>query len=250
VRSGRWGVGLAASVGAAALIIAALVWTGDTRTYTTDIGENRILHLEDGSIMQLNAASRAEVTFDTRVRAIRLARGEAMFKVARDPARPFRVYAGANVIQALGTAFDVLNRPTGTTVSVLEGVVQITSPRRPEGAVASDVLQAGEETRIDTVGRIEQRSSVDTARMAAWRNSRLDFRADRLDDIAAQFNRYNDTPRIVIQDDAAAARRFSGVFDADDPHSLVDFLREEGGLVVEDQGRKIVVSTRNQGPPR
>ena len=67
-------------------------------------------------MVHLNTRSRVEVNFTGAARDIRLLEGEALFTVARDPARPFTVYAGTNIIQAVGTQFNVLRRPSGTTV--------------------------------------------------------------------------------------------------------------------------------------
>jgi len=261
----RWAAGIAAV--AATLAVIGFQWISEQRTYATDVGEQRTVHLEDGSVMQLNARSQAQVLFSDRERGVRLLEGEAMFKVEHDRTRAFRVYTSTNVIQALGTEFNVLRRPSGTTVSVIEGKVRISTdgaltgphllpvrpmPHQDVGAPSSSdaKLEAGEEARIGLDGRIEQRTAIDVMTVAAWRHNRLDFRAEKLIDIAAQFNRYNDAPQVIIQDDIAAARRYSGVFDANDPRSLAEFLREDAGLAIEKHGSAIVVRARETGAVR
>lgn len=265
-----WAAGIAVLVSTLAVI--SFQWMTGPKTYATDVGEQRTIHLEDGSIMQLNARSQAQVLLTDRVRSIRLLKGEAMFRVKHDVARPFRVYTTMNVIQALGTQFNVLRRPSGTTVSVMEGKVQISTDReiasrartgawpapiRPTPQQDMNVamstmsspsfakLEAGEEARIGLDGLIEERAAIDVAAVASWRNDRLDFRAEKLVDIAAEFNRYNETPQVIVQDDIAAGRRYSGVFDANDPRSLAQFLREDARLAIEEHDTKIVIRAHN-----
>ena len=54
--------------------------------------------------------------------------------------------------------------------------------------------------------------------------------------VAAEFNRYNRTPRLVIEDQVAAQTTLSGVFDADDPESLLLFLSGVPTLSTENRG--------------
>jgi len=83
----RWAAGIAV-IG----IVLGLLWSvNGTQTFTTAIGEQRAVELEDGSIVHLNAHSRLAVDLSTKFRDIQLAEGEALFKVAHDSARPFRV---------------------------------------------------------------------------------------------------------------------------------------------------------------
>jgi ferric-dicitrate binding protein FerR (iron transport regulator) len=58
-------------------------------------------------------------------REVDLGRGEALFQVAHDLRRPFRVHTRAGLVEAVGTQFNVYDRVNGDTrVSVLEGKVR------------------------------------------------------------------------------------------------------------------------------
>src|SRR5262249_28353313 len=136
----RW-LAAAAAVGAVALG----VWMTrlSTERFNTPVGELREIQLADGSIVNLNAQSEVVVQFTRSERDIRLARGEAMFKVARDPARPFRVRTTNAIVEAVGTQFNVNARPDGTTtVAVLEGKVKLA------GDNAQAALAAGEVAKV------------------------------------------------------------------------------------------------------
>jgi ferric-dicitrate binding protein FerR (iron transport regulator) len=53
-----------------------------------------------------------------------------------------------------------------------------------------------------------------------------------LADITEDFNRYNHNSHIRVEGDGVAALRFSGSIDADDPASLVEYLRKTTALEV------------------
>lgn len=243
-----WRMRWAASM-AALIVASATVWhlISDSNVYRTAIGEQRTVLLPDGSWMTLTAGTRAEVRFSEQRRAIELLRGEALFKVAQDTRRPFVVASDGSLIQVIGTQFNVAKRPSGTLVSVLEGAVSIAGsdadPRIPQGAGAT-TLRAGDEARLSPGGRIVKRERIDESTVVAWRQRRLAFRADTLVDIAAEFNRYNQTPRLVVEGDAEQLPRYTGVFDADDPRSLLAFLREDSQITLEEQGPEIIIRRR------
>jgi ferric-dicitrate binding protein FerR (iron transport regulator) len=105
-------------------------------------------------------------------------------------------------------------------------------------------LRAGDEIRLTPNGRIDKRARVDEITIAAWRQRRLVFRADSLLDIASEFNRYNRVPRLVVEGAATTTPRYTGVFDADDPRSLLVFLRQDPQISIEERGEMLVIRPR------
>lgn len=59
--------------------------------FTTGVGEQRSISLPDGSVLYLNADSQVKVLYSEQERLLHMISGEALFKVQRDPSRPFRV---------------------------------------------------------------------------------------------------------------------------------------------------------------
>jgi len=257
----------AASIAAGIAIVAlGSIWTArlisaHAHVYSTAIGEQRAFRLPDGSLMQLNTRSRIEVRFAEHARDIRLLEGEALFTVHHDPARPFRVVANGVVIQAIGTQFNVYRRVSGTTVSVIEGVVQISADDSGDqsaqgtltgtGSAVSGAderpglirVTAGERADLDAKGKILNHGTADVAHALAWRERRLVFQDDRLEDIVAEVNRY--TPgQIRVEGDTARSKRITGTFDADDPRSLVLFLEKVEELSVEAHGETFTIRGR------
>ena len=114
----------------------------------TEIGQNKQVTLADGSTVQLNTNSGIATDYSRTERAVRLQRGEAHFVVRKDHARPFRVYTGNHMIEAVGTAFRVLVGEA-TEVIVTEGQVRLvvleaqTNPQAAPVPKTDAILQAG-----------------------------------------------------------------------------------------------------------
>lgn len=207
--------------------------------FATTLGEQSTLKLPDGSLVHLNTRSRVTLLFSQTARDVRLDEGEALFIVAKDAARPFRVVTGDAVVQAIGTEFNVYRRAEGTRVSVVEGRVRVLGASRegggagPQPDVVRVPLSAGEEADITRDGRVTKRPAPDTSTVVAWRQRRLVFRNDTLADVATEFNRYN-AMQLRIEGENARQRRFTGVLDADRPETLLRILEEEGDLRIEE----------------
>lgn len=231
------------SLGAAAAALASLAvaaaWMlfgqGGLRNYATDIGEQRGFELVDGSLVQLNTRSRVKVRFSEAARDIELIAGEALFDVAHNPQRPFRVHAGPAVIQAVGTQFTVFHHAQGVTVTVIEGSVRVQDRQ---------TLRSGEKVSITPDGQITRVTAVDLARAVAWKDRRLVFVEDRLSDIVAEFNRYNQTPQMRVEGALLGEKRLTGVFDANAPESFVRFLDTAKDIHVERDAKEVVIRPR------
>src|SRR5690606_36135810 len=105
-RAGRRRLRLAAATAAAAalaigLILGAVLLPpgGDETQYATRVGERSMVALSCGSTLELNTDTAVEVDYSGALRRVTLLRGEAYFRVAPDPARPFVVAAGPGTIR-------------------------------------------------------------------------------------------------------------------------------------------------------
>ncbi|WP_311267771.1 FecR domain-containing protein [Sphingobium sp. WCS2017Hpa-17] len=212
-----------ASAVAAALVAvwlvpsALLAIQADHRTGT---GELETVALADGSTAQLGPQSAIRVTFTQGERRIHLLQGEALFQVRPNPARPFRVAAGSVTTTVLGTGFDVRRLAAATHVGVQHGRVRVDDSA---SGARSTFLSAGDEVRIDKGGRA-QVDHVAPALIASWALAEVNARdrtvAEVIDDIRPWYR-----GRIILMDDAIAARRVNGVYNPRNPlqavHSLV-----------------------------
>jgi transmembrane sensor len=183
--------------------------------YRTGIGEVRSVPLSDGSVMWLNTDSLVKVRYGRAQRSVILARGEALFEVAKDPSRPFVVHAGETRVRAVGTAFSVnqLN-PRQVRVLVNEGQVDF----MPSDTSPPVRLVPGCNAVSGTAGGIAVRQVgvASIARALAWRRGQLDFDGVTLAEAAQTFAKYSDQ-RILIDDPRVARLTVSGLFASTDP---------------------------------
>lgn len=237
-----------AAIGASVAVVAVL-WVqpfSPSTQYATDIGEQRTIELGDASVITLNADSQVRWQLDDAQRDIELRHGEAIFKVAHDAKRPFRVRTRAGVVQAIGTQFNVYSRANGDTrVSVLEGRVQLTAVNTASSASPRTmILAVGQEADIQLDGTIRRNANAVVENAVAWRERRLAFSEVLLEDMVVEFNRYNRSPRLRLEDVPLSTYRFAGIFDATDPESLVALLAREPDLLVDRRDGEIVIRRR------
>lgn len=249
---------------------------GSWTRYSTEVGERREIKLADGSKLHLNTDTEVAVRLTGNARTVQLVRGEALFSVASDTARPFRVRAADTMIQAIGTQFDVYRKRSGTRVAVIEGLVQISAvqepatpgfPLIPKGSVAlpgsgsgsssgsaaksagpahtnPQLLGAGQEAEMSPQGTLSRRDKGDALKDISWRQGRIVFEDDTLGEIASEFNRYNPVVKINVVGDIATKEHFSGTFDADAPEAIMQALAGDPTLRVELIGNVIRIEGR------
>ena len=222
-RRGLLAVSLGAAVVAGAVFAGALTLQARD-TYTTKVGEQRVVVLADGSRVRLNTDSQVQVRFRPGERRLLLSRGEAFFEAAHDAARPFVVFAGSTRVRALGTKFDVRREPEAVQVTLVEGRVQV---RTADGAAAT-TLSPHQQLTVSARG-VSPPRPADAALVTGWTTGRLTFHETALVDAVAEVNRYADR-KVVLDAPELARAQVSGVFDAGDTASFVAALRLRFGL--------------------
>lgn len=250
---------------------AAWLYGARNPTYATQVGEQRSITLVDGSIVHLNARSKVRVRFSGRTRDVDLLEGQALFVVMKDSARPFVVRTDQTQVRAVGTQFDVYRSARGTTVTVVEGRVAVTSLSSPDAGSAANaggggsnvadpiagtghamrergadsssiLLAAGEQVTVSSE-RVARPARADLAATTSWMQRRLVFDSSALSQVAEEFNRYNQR-RLVIDDAQLADMLISGVYSSTDPASLLRFLRDQPGVSVTETDTEIRVSRK------
>ena len=216
--SRRWMVGAGGFAIAAGLALTVLPTMPPTvQTYVTGKGQRQRVTLKDGSIVDLNAETRLQVSFAHSERRVVLGEGEAIFDVAHDERRPFTVEAANRVVRVVGTQFDVRNRQGDLTVTVARGKVQV----RPMAAVEGQtyLLTAGQRLEVSRAG-VEALKVVDPQETFSWRAGRLVYRGQALAEVVADLNRQF-PEQIEIGDPELAQTPITGVVVLDDPRSVI-----------------------------
>ncbi|GGL16207.1 FecR family protein [Caulobacter rhizosphaerae] len=217
------GAAIAAAFVAGAILLpgSGLLGAHET-TYVTGVGERRTVALEDGSRIEMNAASRMTVRFERRARRVHLDDAQAFFDVAKDASRPFLVSAGDTQVRVVGTQFDVRQRDGQVAVNVQRGLVEV-RPNLPRDA-APFRLRPGQGLSHRKGQRADARvQAVAVEEIAGWRKGRLIYRDQPLSQIAGDMNRLFPRP-VKLADAEAANLRLSGVLIVDDQDAMVDRL--------------------------
>jgi transmembrane sensor len=251
LRRRRFLAAMAASV-LALVLVAGAAWFAfgagsDWQTIETERGERREVALADGSVLRVGPETRLRVRLTELRRQVMLDHGATLFRVAKNPRRPFTVEAHHTLVQAVGTAFGVEQRAQAVVVTVAEGKIAVLQEHetagparnallsRPKSATPQDdssaiapgdqsvILIAGQQIAVPRIGRIGLIHKVDSERELAWAVGRLVFQNDAISTVIEQFNRYNRV-QIIVADESLARRTISGVFDASDPESFIAFI--------------------------
>lgn len=220
-------------------------------SHETDIGEQRLVSLEDGSRVTLNTGSRLLVDYTPRERRIILDFGEAFFEIEKDANRPLTVFAQGRAITVLGTKFSVLLAGRDVKVAVVEGIVVVsqedkrfplavgrTRPDSPDiraGPAQGPGLPAGPDDVILRAGTVatfgdedEQVIENDSEAMEwlqSWRSGMVRFESEPLYRVVAELNRYSKA-KILIEDDAIMNLPISGVFGLERVDVILDALED------------------------
>ncbi|MFC4347356.1 FecR family protein [Kordiimonas lipolytica] len=209
-----------------------------TLHYQTAAGQQRVINLTDGSIVELGAGSSVSVTYSEEDRSLTLDQGEAVFTVAKNPKRPFIVRAGQGSVTAIGTVFNVRKSDTNVEVRVLEGTVAVrpiddTADRgRSRGRDASSavtqpvaLVTAGRQTAYSPAGRMMPIIEANVHEGLSWRVGVLTMVDWPIADVIQELNRYL-TDEITIGDEAVGTMRFTGTVYPDQVDAWLEGLQQ------------------------
>jgi len=235
--------GAAMAVLALATVCGSLLWAHRDPVYQTGIGERRTVRLSDGSIVELDTATRLRILYRSSERGLELLDGQALFTVAHDSGRPFVVRSGSARVTAVGTVFEVRREPAGARVTLVSGVVDVRDA--PSADARRWRLAAGQQ--LDTAAPRAVAAGVDIGIETSWTQGRLVFANTPLVDAVAEVNRYLEHP-IVLEGPRAGSVKVSGAFNTGDREAfaaaavdLFDLQRRvgpDGALVLRDATQK------------
>ena len=173
----------------------------ELKTVYAAYGKRLEIVLPDSSLVSLNAGSTLQypVTFGGNSRTITLKEGEAFFQVKHHANKPFVVHTRGTNINVLGTSFEIsaFEKEKNIKVTVSLGKVGILQPSINKTAT---YLLPGDRATINNKTHNIQKSKVDIDDVAAWRNDRLIFEDQPIDEVMRSLERtYNVHIRIDNQ---------------------------------------------------
>ena len=195
------GGALAASLVAVASV-AVLDRRADPFVVETAAGVPRSMTLAGGTRIDLNGGTRLTLDRNDPRHAV-LDRGEVLFTVAHDAARPFRVEVGDATLIDVGTVFNVARDNGATTVAVAEGAVIYNPDREAVRLTPGKSLRA-----VDSEPRLVLGEAL-PADIGGWRRRRLVYDGTPLSEVAADLSR--NLGIAVVESPEVARQRFRGV---------------------------------------
>jgi len=239
---------LAAAV-ALALILPAIVYWQPARllpnVYATRTAETDRIALPDGSVADLAPRSKFRIAYSDEERRIYLQSGEAFFDVRKDDRRAFVVASGDAEVRVTGTKFNVRQGPTGVTVSVAEGEVEV---RRRAGSSRADApggaqrrLSAGEQVAAPNSGEgLTNVIEAPPSTIGSWRGGRLTYKGAALREFISDANRYSRIP-IIVADESLLDLPLVASLRTDQIDSMIDGLPDILPLEVDRSRRDRIV---------
>lgn len=206
--------------------------------YQTTHNQRTEIRLEDGSTVTLDESTRLVTRYSADRRNVELVTGQALFRVAKDRARPFVVRSGHRMIVALGTEFEVRSSWKSMTVSLFEGKVSVKSA--PGAAPTSEIrLSPNQRLSLFADGR-QSISTIDTDKLVGLPERRLYFDGTPLREAIVQMNRFS-AIKIELADPKLAEHRISGVFRAGNQAGFVGALENYFPIVATKPDRNVIL---------
>jgi transmembrane sensor len=239
----RLPMALAAGVLIAAAAAAWITMSYYGGRYSTTVGQLSHIAMADGSQVTLNTDSVVRVAVNTRERRVELQRGEAFFKVAKDPSRPFIVTVGEQRVIAVGTQFSVRRVGIDAQIVVTEGTVRVETDE-PTPLTPTASVPAGSIAHASHAGTmVQSRPLAQAEELVSWRTGILVLHDMTLAEAAAEFNRYN-ARKIVIRDPLVGAMHISGSFRATNAEAFVRLLERGYPLQADTVDADIILTPR------
>ena len=256
----RWAAAMAVVVVAAVLGVVGYEKGRDRHVFATGIGEQQLVVLGDGTRMSLNTDTQARVELGSDRRTVTVGRGEALFEVAKDSARPFVVRVADSEVVAVGTVFAVRltqgrggANPNALDVTLIEGQVTVRAAQGASGLAPERTVQmrAGERVRLAAASASSGGSSAaqvdrpNLEQLVAWRRSEAVFDDTPLADAVAEMNRYSRTPIVLVDGSGLANLRVSGVYRTGDVSGFANAVAVLHGLQSREHDGRLELTKRH-----
>ncbi|WP_158970459.1 FecR domain-containing protein [Paraglaciecola sp. L3A3] len=224
-------------------------------TYRTKVGEHSTFKLPDNSLLTLNTNSEVNVEYSNTQRNIHLLHGEVHVEVAHDNNRKFYVQAGGKVIEAVGTAFNVLHHNaldielivTEGTVLVSEAIKEVTT-----NPILNSVSQfigqssanekisvtAGEQIHLNVRQKVKQSEiTIEKATHVmesklSWMKGKVIFNGEPLEQAIKEISRYSNWT-LELKGEQLKKRKIVGRFQTGNIELLVEILKKNFNIDAE-----------------
>lgn len=223
--------------------------------YKTAIGEHINVTLPDGTQLNLNTNTTVRVNYSDHQRLLTLEQGELHVDVAHNEDRPLSVLAANQVIQAIGTAFNVeLGSNRQVDLVVTEGKVlvekrEVVAPAPIDSSqypivMPQTSLAVSEGERI-MLGQLDESiqsiAPTEIEVELSWQQGNLIFSGEPLVDAIEEISRYTSVEFVFLNEDLKQ-RKVAGLFEAGDIDGLLLALSDSFDIHYEKVDQKVLLS--------
>ncbi len=212
--------------------------TEDYNILTTPAAGIYNIRLSDGSEVWLNAATsiRYPTVFKGQYRTVELLSGEAYYKVVHNDKIPFRVIAGEQIVEDIGTQFNInfyKDEPFSRT-TLLKGSVKIAKGKQ------TAILKPGQQATIQPNDKNITIENADIEQVTAWKNGNFYFKNDDLNEVLKQISRWYNVDIIMNE---SISKHYSGTISRQENLSKVlNLLQLASGVHFKIIGNKIIIT--------
>ena len=211
-----------AAVAAAAAAVVLLVFifraNPQVKVFTADNAPMRV-ELPDGSIVSLSPGTSLRYSESKGGRDVEMS-GTALFSVARDEDRPFKVEAGRSEVEVLGTVFQVKQSSGDVFLDVLEGKVLFSGM----------VLTAGMESVLRQGADAPDLVEIPSPNPTAWLTGEFKYAATPLSLVLPELSEFFGKEFTAYPD--AGDRTLTGTFSAEDPELIAEAMSAALGVKI------------------
>ncbi|WEA00558.1 FecR family protein [Mucilaginibacter sp. SJ] len=207
---------------------------------STPFGGKYQLTLADGTKVWLNAGSTIKfpINFTGRERVVELS-GEAYFEVAHDRTRPFKVTAAGQLVQVLGTHFNInaYQDENAVKTTLLQGSVKVYGKNQTPGV--PEVIIKPNEQAVFKNNRLSK-ITVDAEAFVAWKEGVILFKNADIRDVMRKISRWYNVE--VEYQGQLGNDTYNGEIPRNAAFSEVLKILKLDDIKVKQNGRKLIVS--------
>lgn len=217
-----------------------------TQTNSTEIVYNSIstpsggeyeIQLADGTKVWLNALSsiRFPTKFQGNSRQVEVT-GEVFFDVSHNAKMPFQVVTGRQLVEVLGTQFNINAYEKEIKTSLLEGSVRVSST----GSNKHRILKPGDQSILFSSSSMDVKQ-VDMEQVLAWKNGYFIFDNDDFEGVMNQIERWYDVT-VDYSDPVQNIKLGGAIARKRNLQDVLSLLELSANVKFKLEGRKVIVS--------
>jgi transmembrane sensor len=203
---------------------------------STPVGGQYHLVLGDGTNVWLNAASSIKypTVFAGSERKVEVT-GEVYFEVAHNAAKPFRVVFKQQVVEVLGTHFNINAYADEASIktTLLEGSVKVSNSN------TSIIIKPGQQAVFQN-GHLSMNPAANLDEAVAWKNGYFQFKDEKIASVMRKLSRWYD---IELQYQGQASEEgFNGTISrAKNISQVLNMLERTKAVHFKIDGRRVVI---------